>query len=130
MPSVDSLTPSEWVSKAEEDLAVAKVLLGSVPVLRNAAVFHIQQALEKYLKAFLLAKGWKLQRVHDLVRLLGDAVVYEPSFARFDSTCARLTEFYFESRYPLFPSTVVTDAEVRRILTEAEDLITEIKPRI
>jgi HEPN domain-containing protein len=130
MPSVDSLTPSEWVSKAEEDLAAAKVLLGSVPVLRNAAVFHIQQALEKYLKAFLLAKGWKLQRVHDLVRLLGDAVAYEPSFARFDSTCVRLTEFYFESRYPLFPPTVVTDAEVRRILTEVEALIAEIKPRI
>ena len=130
MPAIDSLTPSEWITKAEEDLAAAKVLLATEPRLKAAAVFHIQQAVEKYLKGFLLSKGWTLQRVHDLVRLLGEAVAYEPSFARFDTTCARLTEFYFDSRYPLSPPTIVTEAEVRRMLAEAEAFIAEIRPRI
>jgi len=38
------------------------------------AGFCLQQAVEKFLKAFLLSKGWKLRRVHDLNTLLDDAL--------------------------------------------------------
>ena len=32
----------------------------------GAAGFFLQQAVEKFLGAFLRAQGWKLERIHDL----------------------------------------------------------------
>jgi hypothetical protein len=58
---------------------------------------------------------------------LGELAAYEPAFSRFNSICARLTEFYFESRYPIFPQTDITEEEVQSMLAEAEELIVEIK---
>jgi HEPN domain-containing protein len=65
MPVTDSLTPIEWFSKAEEDLAAARVLLAGEPQLPSIAAFHLQQAVEKYLKGFLLVKGWSLQQFQE-----------------------------------------------------------------
>ena len=52
----------------------------------DAAGFYLQQAMEKYLKAFLLSKKWKLKRTHDLEVLLNEAVqqisVKEPAGRR------------------------------------------------
>jgi len=39
----------------------------------------------------------------------------------------RLTEFYFESRCPLFPMTVATEKEVQLLLTEADKFIADIQ---
>ena len=36
----------------------------------EAACFHAQQAVEKSLKARLLGKGWELEKVHSIARLL------------------------------------------------------------
>jgi hypothetical protein len=36
--------------------------------------------LEKFLKAFLLSRGWELERIHDLEALLNAALVYDSSF--------------------------------------------------
>lgn len=46
----------EWITKAEEDLAAARRLLQDDP-LPTPAAFHCQQAAEKALKAFLVARG-------------------------------------------------------------------------
>jgi HEPN domain-containing protein len=37
----------------------------------------------KFLKAFLLSKGWQLRRIHDLEALLDDAMAFDPSLAVF-----------------------------------------------
>ncbi|GIK55978.1 MAG: hypothetical protein HND44_07425 [Chloroflexi bacterium] len=58
-----------------------------------------------------------------MTKLLNDATVYEPTLAKFNPLCIRVTEFYFESRYPLFPISVAVEKEVRQMLTEAEELI-------
>jgi HEPN domain-containing protein len=127
---MDSLIPTDWYAKAEEDLRAARALLDDKVRLYGVAAFHIQQALEKYMKGFLLSKGWTLQRIHDLSKLLNDLVAYEPAFAKYKSLCVRVTEFYFESRYPLFPASVAVEKEVKQMLSEAEELITEIQKRI
>lgn len=40
----------------------------------GGAGYFLQQSLEKYLKAFLLQKGWSLKKIHTLYTLLDDAV--------------------------------------------------------
>ncbi len=63
----ESLYPGDWLRIAARDLTRVENLL----MLYDAegAAFYLQQAVEKFLKAFLLSKGWALQRIHDLEAL-------------------------------------------------------------
>ena len=68
MPREESLYPGDWLRIAEKDLQrVPRLLSTDDP---EAAGFYLQQAVEKFLKAFLLSKGWQLQRIHNLEALL------------------------------------------------------------
>jgi len=55
MPRKESLYPTDWLRIAEKDLQRAEHLLEIHDA--EAAGFYLQQAVEKFLKAFLLAKG-------------------------------------------------------------------------
>lgn len=59
----------EWLTKAGEDKLVAKVLLESGEELTLPCLFHLQQMLEKLLKALIIARGASFERTHDLGRL-------------------------------------------------------------
>lgn len=54
----------EWVRKAEEDAAVAEWASGAGHC--DAACLHAQQAVEKYLKALLVAQGKDFPKIHAL----------------------------------------------------------------
>lgn len=47
---------SQWLAKADEDLAVAEHLLADESPYLAAIAFHAQQAAEKYIKAFLVRR--------------------------------------------------------------------------
>src|SRR5213595_3317087 len=68
--SMNAVTRS-WVRKAERDFKVAQGLLRRwVAGYGDAACFHCQQAVEKYLKARLIESGIPFPRTHDLSALL------------------------------------------------------------
>lgn len=46
----------------------------------DVILFHIQQAVEKYLKAFLIFKGWELKKIHDIELLLTEAMNFDIEF--------------------------------------------------
>ncbi|MQL51620.1 HEPN domain-containing protein [Desulfofundulus thermobenzoicus] len=50
-----------WVLKAESDLATARRMLASEGPF-DTACFHCQQAIEKFLKAFLAFQGQQIPR--------------------------------------------------------------------
>jgi len=56
--------------------------------------------VEKFLKAFLLSKGWQLRRIHNLDALLDDAIMYDSSLERFHHVCQKIAAFCFVERYP------------------------------
>lgn len=64
MPPEESSYPRDWFVIAERDLGRVDRCLRDRDA--EAAGFFLQQALEKFLKAFLLSKGWRLRRIHDL----------------------------------------------------------------
>ncbi|HID62269.1 MAG TPA: HEPN domain-containing protein [Anaerolineae bacterium] len=76
----ESLYPADWLRIAEKDLGRVEHLLGVEDP--EAAGFFLQQAVEKFLKAFLLSKGWELERIHDLEALLNAALVYDSSLTK------------------------------------------------
>lgn len=71
MPPEESHYPRDWLRIAEKDWRrVDQALDDSDP---EGAGFWLQQAVEKYLKAYLLSKGWGLRKVHDLEVLVNEA---------------------------------------------------------
>jgi HEPN domain-containing protein len=117
----DSSYPKDWFKKANNDLKAAEILFCAGNL--DTASFHIQQGIEKYLKGFLLGKGWRLKRTHDLVDLLNEAVHYESSFEKFRPFCIRVTECYIEDRYPFSVVSELNKEEVETALKETKEFV-------
>lgn len=120
----ESQYSKDWFKKGEEDLKAAEIILPTGNL--GIASFHIQQALEKYLKGYLLSKNWKLRRIHDLEELLDDAVKLNPSFEKYRSLCQVATEYYIEDRYPFDIRSELENGEIKSILDKAKEFIVEI----
>jgi HEPN domain-containing protein len=90
----------EWLSKAEKDFNEARFLFNNNRHLEYVA-FFLHQSVEKYLKGFLIGKGWELEKTHDLVKLTKDAIRFDKSLEKFIPLMANMADYYIESRYPI-----------------------------
>ncbi len=90
--------PADWIRVAANDFQRVPRRLEEGDIAD--AALHLQQALEKYLKGFLLSRGWALQRTHDLRILLEEAARYEPDLKRFRRLCTEITAYHVQERYP------------------------------
>jgi HEPN domain-containing protein len=90
-----------WVEKAEADFVTAqRELRARKQPNYDAACFHAQQCIEKYLKAWLAKKGIVFARTHDLEVLLDLIVPYEPAWDAFRGQLIDLSSFAVSFRYP------------------------------
>ena len=128
MPREESLYPLDWLRIAEKDLRRAEHLLSIEDA--EAAGFFLQQALEKLLKAFLLANGWELRRIHDVEALLNAALEYDETLEPFRSVCQRVTGFYFAERYPILIDSSLTIDDVTSSIGESRELIGRLKSNL
>jgi len=125
MPREESLYPADWLRIAEKDLGRVEHLLDVHDP--EAAGFFLQQAMEKFLKAFLLSKGWELERIHDLEVLLNEALAYDPSLEPFCAVCQKATGFYLVERYPFITEAGLTGDDVRNSLKQVNGLIERLR---
>ena len=91
----------EWISKAEHDIGMAKLALDYKPEYTDAICFHCQQAVEKYLKAFLTYLNIDFKKSHSLSYLL-DLIaerkkITEEIYAKAD----QLESYAVKIRYPV-----------------------------
>jgi HEPN domain-containing protein len=128
MARKESLYPSDWLRIAEKDLRRAELLLGMHDP--DAAGFYLQQAIEKFIKAYLLSKGWQLERIHDLEALLNEALAYDPSLEQFRAPCQKITGFYSVDRYPFVAEAELTEQDVRASLQSTTGLISRLRSSV
>jgi HEPN domain-containing protein len=57
-------TPLGWIRFAEGDLAVAEREMQSPAPVYHTICFLCQSAAEKFLKGYLIAQGWTLEKTH------------------------------------------------------------------
>ncbi len=119
---------AEWFNKGQHDLETAQLLYQQEGYPEIIAL-HIQQALEKYLKGYLIANGWQLRKIHDLEELLNSAIKFDASFADFLDVCRRATKYYMDSRYPIGEVEDYTIKEIKGLLDMAVKLIVRIKAK-
>jgi HEPN domain-containing protein len=92
---------AEWVNKAEGDFAtMQREVRARKHPNYDAACFHAQQCVEKYIKARLAEAGIRFGKAHDLVLLLDQALVLEPLWAALRVEVAYLSAFAVAYRYP------------------------------
>ena len=101
----------QWLAKAEDDWRLSRRLAMDTEPYAAATAFHAQQAVEKYLKAFLTWHQVEFPKTHDIKRLLKLASTRDPSLTEELSDAADLTAYAVEYRYPgEYPPVTTEDA--------------------
>jgi HEPN domain-containing protein len=62
----------EWFERAKRNFEVAKLVFTHGEYY-DEGVFLLHQAVEKYLKGYLIFRGWELKKIHDIYLLLSEA---------------------------------------------------------
>ena len=60
----------------------------------------MQEAVERYLKGYLVGTGWPMRPIHNLSTLLDAAVQRDARFKSFADLCEGLTAQFWEQHYP------------------------------
>lgn len=114
-----------WLEKADNDLASAQRLLEIKPMILDNACFHCQQAIEKYLKAFLNYNGKETERTHNIIFLLSQAADFDHVFGTVDTM--NINAYAVQARYPDF--TMIPDEDEAKsyyqLALHVKSLVTE-----
>ena len=120
-----------WIIKARNDLTTAREIgrLAEGPL--DTAIYHCQQAAEKAVKGFLAFHDHRLERSHDIERLVELAVAYDESFNAWEDAAITLTPYATAYRYPGESSALEPSrAEFEEALKLAEELVTFVLSRL
>lgn len=90
----------QWLHKAANDLRNISNNLSAEEVPTDTVCFHAQQAIEKLLKAVLVANAKEVTKTHDLVRLLSDVADFLPELLPFELQLEEVSEYGVAVRYP------------------------------
>ncbi len=91
--------PLDWFYLTAERLRVADSVYQHEGITFSG-IELLQEAVERYFKGYLIAKGWRLDRTHDLRKLVSEASQYDPTFLRFSDLATSLTEQFWAQHYP------------------------------
>lgn len=120
---------SEWFEKGDHDIETAE-LLYEEKGYTDVIAYHIQQAIEKYLKGYLVYHGKKYPKIHELDMLLNLVSKFDDSFRDFIEICEKASKYYLEERYPPGPQISYTHEEIKEDLDVAKNLIKKITKKL
>lgn len=89
---------NQWLVKANEDLLVVAKLTEFEIIAASSVCFHCQQAVEKFLKAFLITNGVDIKKTHNIEYLLAECSDVDNEFSEIDPK--ELSDFGVDARYP------------------------------
>ncbi len=88
----------QWYAKADSDIIMARKAIDFPPIVLDGACFHCQQAVEKYLKAYLIYQCKEIIKTHDLTLLLKSCSEFDYDFDNIK--LKDLEVFAVDIRYP------------------------------
>ena len=88
----------QWLERAEADLRAAQILIEADPLILDIACFHCQQAVEKFLKGYLVFNNVEFPFTHSLEYLLELCSESDNEFSTLE--IGNLTQFAVRMRYP------------------------------
>ncbi|MDI6451764.1 HEPN domain-containing protein [Anaerobaca lacustris] len=120
-------TARQWLRYAEGDLVVAEHEMSRPTPVYHTVCFLCQSAGEKFVKGFLISRGWSLEKTHDLVQLLGWCTDYDADLAAMVDEAALLNEYIVAGRYPGdIAAEQIGPAQAREALEAAERIQAQV----
>ena len=99
--SKQSETAALWFKKADNDLKTGKDEFVTANPATDTICFHMQQAVEKYLKGYLVYNSLESEKTHNISRILDKCISNDPSFSvLIDAGIEILTPYGTVIRYP------------------------------
>lgn len=110
-----------WIIKADNDFKAGKDELATENSATDTVCFHMQQCVEKYLKAYLVYKNHEISRTHNLTYLLQECVEINKEFEKLKNLEAdELSVYAVGSMYP-DDFYMPTQAESQKAVTIAQE---------
>jgi HEPN domain-containing protein len=97
---MDKELVAEWFKFAADDIDTALLLKKMRPQHFEIICYHCEQAVEKYLKGFLVSRNQMSPKTHDLINLCNLCLEYDSNFTKLLSQCSYLKQFGVQPRYP------------------------------
>ncbi|MFA4917938.1 MAG: HEPN domain-containing protein [Thermodesulfovibrionales bacterium] len=117
----------EWLHKADEDLNFAKINLEEGNNFYAQICFHFHQAVEKFLKSFIVAYDLEFEKTHNLMNLLTVCSLIDTSLLSFMEECERINTAYIDTRYPVHWPTDYTKDKASKFRSDADKVAYAIK---
>lgn len=111
-----------WLDKAKDDLLWTQHNLEAG--VYYGACFTAQQAAEKALKAYLIYKEGRFDKIHDLVELLNRCFEIDKDFLSMKEKASRLSYYYIHTRYPdIFDLDRYSKDDALQALSESGEIV-------
>jgi HEPN domain-containing protein len=119
---MDSQRIYEWFRFGDADLTAAEHLAETLyPQPLEIICYHCQQAVEKYLKGYLVFnKVQEPPRTHNLMVLCACCSEYAPCFDSIVAKCNALNAYGVQTRYP--DEIYISEAQMRKALEFAREI--------
>jgi len=115
--------------KAEKDILNVKVLSDKKfypeDLMYDIICFHATQAVEKFLKSYIINNGKTIEKIHDLDILQKVAIEIDTSFINISKDCMSLNEFVPDIKYSEQES--ITKQDINNII-KSLDVICNFPP--
>lgn len=119
---------ASWLAYANKDLRAAITLKNDDNI--GCALYHIEQAVEKALKAYLINSGTSFALTHDLVPLLNSCCNNDACFQDFCADIKEINPYSTKSRYPNKSYVEPSIEEVDRLIDKATAVVSLVSDAI
>ena len=120
---------NEWLEKAYADFYSAEKMLELNWPYRSIIAYHAQQAVEKFLKSYLIYRKTEFPRTHNIERLLHIINEIDSDLYIRLKDAGELSQYATDTRYPgLFPEITQDDAVAAVVL--ARLVCNHVAPRV
>lgn len=110
-----------WIEKAKHDIGTAELTFQHKPEYYDTICFHCQQAVEKYLKAYLVYLNLEFKPKHSLVYLL-DLISQQDQFSLdYYEKASKLESYAVDIRYPDSTVEIPTLEELKEAIEIVND---------
>ena len=124
----------EWLKFAKIDLQSSETLIEDES-LSTSAAFHVQQCVEKSLKALLELYNEKVPRVHDLIKLKKQVEEIDTKNIKINEEIIdQINQVYIDTRYPadfgLLPDGNPSKERIVKFIEEAKSIYEQTEKTI
>ena len=116
---------NSWMNKANKDLLSVQHELSFPDAVTETVCFHCQQAVEKYLKGYLISLGISFAKTHEIGELITKCENKDREISVFKEEADKLTDYAIEIRYPddWYEPTLEEAREAFEIATKIKEFI-------